>query len=88
MEIKLLGHTSLYQVEQLQQALFGVDAPGIAVSAVQRAPKTIFFCTRITVGDKVTYGSRRLPVPEDTVKTFYRCLRQSYFEAALPHLPE
>ena len=88
MEIKLLGHTSLYQVEQLQQALFGVDAPGIAVSAVHRAKKTIFFCTRITVGDKVTYGSRQLPVPEDATKTFYRCLRQSYFEAALPHLPE
>ena len=28
MEIKLMGHNSLYQVEQLQQTLFGVDAPG------------------------------------------------------------
>ena len=88
MELKLLGHRSLYQVEQLQQALFSLDHPGEATSAVQRAPKKIYFCTRIRVGDKVTYGSRQLPVPEDTSTNFYRCLRQSYYEAALPHLPE
>ena len=88
MDIELLGHRCLYQVEQLQQSLFGIDAPGTAVSAVHRAPKTIFFCTRITVGDKVTAGSRRLAVKDDAPNTFYRCLRQSYFDAALPHLPE
>ena len=88
MELKLLGHTSLYQVEQLQQALFGVDAPGYAVSAVHRAPKTIFFLSKITVGDKVTYGDRQLAVKDDSAPAFYRCLRQSYFDAALPHLPE
>ena len=88
MELILNGHNSLYQVEQLQQALFSLDAPGVAVSAVHRAPKTIFFCTRITVGDKVTYGARQLPVVNDTSKNFYKCLRQSYYEAALPHLPE
>ena len=88
MELILNGHNSLYQVEQLQQALFSLDAPGVAVSAVHRAPKTIFFCTRITVGDKVTYGHRQLPVENDTSKNFYKCLRQSYYEAALPHLPE
>ncbi len=88
MELKLMGHNSLYQVEQLQQALFSLDKEGIAVSAVQRAPKTIFFCTRITVGDKVTYGHRQLPVKNDTAPNFYKCLRQSYFDAALPHLPE
>ena len=88
MELKLMGHNSLYQVEQLQQALFSLDHPGEATSAVQRAPKKIFFCTRIRVGDKVTYGSRQLLVEEDTAPNFYKCLRQSYFEAALPHLPE
>ena len=88
MELKLLGHTSLYQVEQLQQALFGVDAPGCAISAVHRAPKTIFFLTKITVGDKITYGDRQLAVKDDSAPAFYRCLRQSYFDAALPHLPE
>ncbi len=88
MELKIVSHKSRYQVEQLQQALFGVDAPGEALSAVHRAKKTIFFHTRITVGDKVTTGSRQLAVKDDAPRTFYRCLRQSYFEAALPHLPE
>ena len=88
MDIKLMGHNCLYQVEQLQQSLFGVDAPGTAISAVHRAPKTIFFFTRITVGDKVTAGDRQLAVKDDAPNTFYRCLRQSYFDAALPHLPE
>ena len=88
MEIKLMGHNSLYQVEQLQQTLFGVDAPGSCISAVHRAPETIFFFTRITIGDKVTSGDRQLAVKDDATHTFYRSLRQSYFDAALPHLPE
>ncbi len=88
MELKLMGHPCRYQVEQLQQALFGVDAPGCAISAVHRAPKTIFFLAKITVGDKVTYGDRQLAVKDDAPATFYRCLRQSYFDAALPHLSE
>ena len=88
MELILMSHNSRYQVEQLQMALFGVDAPGTAVSAVHRTEETIFFHTQITIGDKVTTGSRQLAVKDDAPSTFYRCLRQSYFEAALPHLPE
>ena len=88
MDIKLMGHNCLYQVEQLQQTLFGVDAPVSCISAVHRAPETIFFFTRITVGDKVTAGDRQLAVKDDAPNTFYRSLRQSYFDAALPHLPE
>ncbi len=88
MELILMSHNSRYQVEQLQMALFGVDAQGTAISAVHRAPKTIFFHTKITIGDKVTTGSRQLAVKDDSTPAFYRCLRQSYFEAALPHLPE
>lgn len=88
MEIKLIGHDCLYQVEQLQQALFGVDAAGSAVSEVRRESDTIFFLTQITVGDKVTCGSRQLPAENSDIRAFYRCLRQSYFDAALPHLPE
>ncbi len=88
MDIKLKGHNCLYQVEQLQQTLFGVDAPGSCISAVHRAPETIFFFTRITVGDKVTAGDRQLAVKDDAPNTFYRSLRQSYFDAALPHLSE
>ena len=88
MELKLVGHDSLYQVEQLQQALFGVDAPGRAVSEVRRGPKTISFYTEITVGDKVSCGERHLEARNETTAMFHRCLRQSYFDAALPHLPE
>ena len=88
MEIKLIGHDCLYQVEQLQQALFGVDAAGSAVSEVRRESDAIFFLTQITVGDKVTNGSRQLPAENTDIRAFYRCLRQSYFDAALPHLPE
>ncbi len=88
MELKLSGHDCLYQVEQLQQALFGVDAPGSALSAVHRTQEAIVCQTTITVGEKTTCGSRQLAVTEDTPGAFHRCLRQSYFDAALPHLPE
>ena len=88
MELKLMGHSCLYQVEQLQQALFSLDHPGEATSTVQRTPENINFSTCIRVGDQVSCGFRQLPVSEDTPPSFYKCLRQSYFEAALPHLPE
>ena len=88
MELKLLGHDCLYQVEQLQQALFSLDHPGEATSTVERTPDTVTFSTRIQVGDKVTFGYRQLPVAQESLPVFYKCLRQSYFDAALPHLPE
>ncbi|MBO5078815.1 MAG: coproporphyrinogen dehydrogenase HemZ [Oscillospiraceae bacterium] len=88
MELKLLGHDCLYQVEQLQQALFSLDHPGEAISTVERTSDTITFSTRIQVGDKVTYGYRELPVAQESLPIFYKRLRQSYFDAALPHLPE
>ncbi len=88
MELKLIGHDCLYQVEQLQQALFGVDAPGYAVSIAERTAETVFFRTEITVEGKTACGSRQLAVADDTPTAFCRCLRQSYFDAALPHLPE
>ena len=88
MEIKLIGHEYLYQVEQLQQALFGVDAEGCAVSEVRQEADMTVFLTTITVGDQVTCGERQLPADCGDIRAFYRCLRQSYFDAALPHLPE
>ncbi len=88
MELTLTGHNCLYQVEQLQQALFGVDAPGCAVSDVRQQEGTVYFTTTITVGDKTTVGTRQLPADNQDIPTFYRCLRQSYFDAAVPHLPE
>ena len=88
MEITLIGHDCRYQVEQLQMALFGVDAPGCAISTVTREDDIIRFTTRITVGELVTTGCRELNAAEETPNIFHRCLRQSFFEAAIPHLPE
>ena len=88
MELTLTGHDCLYQVEQLQQALFGVDAPGCAVSDVRQENETVYFTTTITVGDRTTVGTRQLSAQDQDIPTFYRCLRQSYFDAAVPHLPE
>ena len=88
MEIKLIGHEYLYQVEQLQQALFGVDAQGTAISEVRQESGMTYFLTTITVGNKATHGTRQLPAENTDIRAIYRCLRQSYFDAALPHLPE
>ena len=88
MELKLIGHNNLYQVEQLQQALFSLDHPGEAESCVRRTSDTIIFSTRIQIGGKVTCGCRQLPAEEENPRSFSKCLRQSYYEAALPHLPE
>ncbi len=88
MEITLIGHDCRYQVEQLQMALFGVDAPGAAISTVTQENGLLRFSTEITVGDKITTGCRELDIANNTPVIFHRCLRQSFFEAALPHLPE
>ena len=88
MELTLVGHDSLYQVEQLQQALFSLNQEGTAVSKVERTEDAVRFITTITVDGKVTEGVRTLPVTEQTVPAFHKALRQSYFDAALPHLPE
>ena len=50
MELTLVGHDSLYQVEQLQQALFSLNQEGTAVSKVERTEDAVRFITTITVG--------------------------------------
>ena len=56
MKLELIGHNSLYPVEQLQLSLFPQETEGEALSAVYRGADTITFFTRITIGDKVTCG--------------------------------
>ena len=41
-----------------------------------------------TIGGKTTYGLRQLKIGTETIQLYYRCLQQSYYDAALPHLPE
>ena len=88
MDLTLVGHESIYQVEQLQQALFGVDAPGTAKSTVRQEGGSLIFHTQITINGKTTEGLRTLSAADNTVKAFHKCLRQSYYDAALPHLAE
>ena len=88
MELTILGHDDLYAVEQLQLALFSVDAPGTAVSQLHRGSTWLTAVTTIHVNGQRTRAVRRLRVEAETVRARRRCLQQSYYLAALPHLPQ
>ncbi len=87
MQLTLLGHEDRYAVEQLQMALFSTREEGCAVSALYRGDKWLTAVTRITVGEKTTRAVRRLQASRETVRLRRRILQQSYYAAALPHLP-
>jgi len=88
MKLTLTGHDDLYAIEQLQMALFGVDSPGSAQSVLHRGKTWLTAVTTITVGERTTRAVRRLKATEETVRLRRRCLQQSYYLAALPHLPQ
>ncbi len=88
MKLTLTGHDDLYAIEQLQMALFGVDSPGSAQSVLHRGKTWLTAVTTITIGDRTTRSIRRLKEAEETVRLRRRCLQQSYYLAALPHLPQ
>ena len=88
MELTILGHEDLYAVEQLQLALFSVDAPGSAVSKLSRGGTWLTATTTITVNGQRTRAVRRLRAREETVRARRRMLQQSYYLAALPHLSQ
>ena len=88
MKLTLIGHDDLYAVEQLQLALFppeGEEA-GTAVSTLHRGKTWLTASTQITRAGKTTRAIRRLKACDETVRTRRRCLQQSYYLAALPHL--
>ncbi len=87
MQLTLLGHNDRYAVEQLQMALFSTQETGEAVSALYRGKQWLTAVTRITVGDKQTRAVRRLKADKETVRLRRRILQQSYYAAALDHLP-
>ena len=87
MQLTLLGHDDRYAVEQLQMALFSTQAEGDAVSTLHRGKTYITAVTRITVGEKTTRAVRKLLASRETVRLRRRILQQSYYAAALPHLP-
>ena len=88
MKLTLVGHDDLYAVEQLQMALFSTSEEGQAVSTLHRSGKWLTAVTKITRGGKTTTAIRRLKASEETVRLRRQKLQQSYYLAALPHLPE
>ena len=88
MKLQLKGHDDLYAVEQLQLALFPPESreEDGALSTLHRGKTWITAVTEITRGGKTTRAVRRLKASEETVRSRRRCLQQSYYLAALPHL--
>ena len=88
MKLTLVGHDDLYAVEQLQMALFSTSEEGQAVSTLHRSGKWLTAVTKITRNGKTTTAIRRLKASAETVRLRRQKLQQSYYLAALPHLPE
>ena len=90
MNLKLMGHDDRYAIEQLQMALFPaetIDSQGDAVSCLYRGKTWLTAVTTINLSGKKSRAVRRLRAEDETVRTRRRCLQQSYYQAALPHLP-
>ncbi len=90
MKLALIGHEDRYAVEQLQMALFPdktLTAQGEAVSRLYRGKSWLSAVTVITVDGKTSRAVRRLRTEEETVRLRRRILQQSYYQAALAHLP-
>ncbi len=97
MKLLLCGHEDRYAVEQLQLSLFpgetmepvGRKFTGNgAVSTLSRGKTYLTATTKITYNGKTTLAARRLKAEKETVQLRRRILQQSYYQAALPHLPK
>ena len=91
MKLTMIGHQDRYAVEQLQMALFPdqtLQSQGEAVSAIRRGKKWITAVTKITIDGCTTRAMCRLASEEETVRLRRQILQQSYYRAALPHLPQ
>lgn len=96
MKLLLCGHEDRYAVEQLQLSLFpGETMEPVstkfmgdgAVSTLSRGKTYLTATTKITYKGKTTLAAKRLKATEETVPLRRRILQQSYYQAALPHLP-
>ena len=88
MKLTLIGHDDRYAVEQLQMALFSTAAQGEAVSRLHRGKIWLTAVTTIMVDGKQSRAIRRLKAREETVRLRRQMLQQSYYAAALAHLPK
>ena len=87
MKLTLIGHDDRYAVEQLQMALFPANTEGEASSYLHRGKTWLTATANITLDGKTVTASRRIKAAEETVRNRRRALQQSYYLAALPHLP-
>ena len=91
MKLTLQGHEDLYAIEQLQMALFPsqtIDDQGQAISKLSRGKVWLTATTVISLNGKTTRCIKKLRADAETVPTRRRLLQQSYYQAALPHLPQ
>ena len=97
MKLRLIGHEDRYAVEQLQLALFplepmeNTDAPFTddgAVSTLHRGSTWLTASTTITKNGVSHTAVKRLKAAKETVRLRRQILQQSYYLAALPHLPK
>ena len=88
MKLTLIGHDDRYAVEQLQLSLFKDSQEGEAVSRLSRGRIYLTASTKITLNGRTVSASRRLKATEETVRLRRQILQQSYYQAALPLLPE
>ena len=90
MKLTLIGHEDRYAVEQLQMALFPdktLSSQGEAVSRLHRGKCWLTAVTTIIFDGKTSRAARRLRAEQETVRLRRRILQQSYYQAALAHLP-
>lgn len=84
MKLILRGHERRAAAEQAMLNYFGRREDGTAVSSISRGRRWMTGTTKITVGGRTTLGlARALP---DRGNEDY-CIKQSFYRAALPHLP-
>ena len=87
MKLTLIGHEDRYAVEQLQMALFSTTSDGEAVSQLHRGKIWLTAVTTITFDGKKSRAVRRIQAADETVRLRRRLLQQSYYWAAVEHLP-
>ena len=88
MKLTLLGHDDRYAVEQLQMALFPEGTEGEAQSALHRGSTWLTASAKITINAETRTASRRIRADRETVRLRRQALQQSYYLAAVQHLPK
>ena len=88
MKLTLLGHDDRYAVEQLQMALFPEGTEGEAVSTLHRGSTWLTASAKITINGETRTASRRIRADRETVRLRRQALQQSYYLAAVQHLPK